>query len=133
MGIYNFKARFAPRILDGSKTHTIRPYRANSDAPGKTLHLYTGVRTKQAKLLMRVPCVRIESIAIRRIEKRDKVDLVDDVIVTIDGVELSRSECEAFSRRDGFENFTAMMEFWDGRLPFAGQIVHWNYKKGVTE
>ncbi len=133
MGIYNFKARFAPRILDGSKTHTIRPFRANADKPGNTLHLYTGLRTKSAKLLMRVPCVKIESLTMRRIERRDGVDLADDVLVTIEGIELSRSECEAFSRRDGFENFAHMIEFWDGRLPFTGQIVHWNYKKRVLE
>lgn len=114
MGLYNFKARFAPRILDGSKTHTIRPMRAFADKPGNTLHLYTGLRTKSAQLLMRVECVKIEKIEIG--------ELYD---VQIDGLYLAEDEREAFARRDGFENFDDMMNFWEGRLPFEGQIVHW--------
>jgi hypothetical protein len=114
MGLYNFKTRFAPRILDGSKTHTIRPLRAIPDKPGKTLHLYTGLRTKSARLLMRVECVKIEKIEIG--ERHD---------VRIEGLYLDEDEREAFARRDGFENFDEMMKFWEGRLPFEGQIVHW--------
>lgn len=125
MGLYNFKARFAPRILDGSKTHTIRPMRANADKPGNTLHLYTGLRTKSARLLMRVPCVKIETIEIEHHPERFLDEVPDFFSVTIDGVVLDRGECQAFARRDGFENFDDMMEFWSGRLPFKGQIVHW--------
>jgi hypothetical protein len=127
MGLYNFKARFAPRILDGSKTHTIRPMRAIADKPGNTLHLYTGLRTKSARLLMRVPCVKVESITMIPKKRRqwDVLNLVESVTVTIEGIELSLSECEAFARRDGFENFEDMVMFWTGRLPFKGQIVHW--------
>lgn len=121
MGLYNFKERFAPRILDGSKTHTIRPLRAIADKPGNTLHLYTGLRTKRARLLMRVPCVKIESIEIDACGH----ECMCDATITIEGIELDRSECEAFARRDGFENFEDMMTFWSGRVPFKGQIVHW--------
>jgi hypothetical protein len=125
MGLYNFKARFAPRILDGSKCHTIRPLRDRSDKPGNTLHLYTGLRTKSARLLKRVECVRIEEITIEHHPERFLDDDPNLFSVTIDGVVLDRGECEAFARRDGFENFADMMEFWSGRLPFKGQILHW--------
>jgi hypothetical protein len=118
MGLYNFKERFTVRILDGSKTHTIRPERSRPDKPGDVLHLYTGLRHKGARLLMRVPCVRVEAITME--ERKPGV-----FSVTIDGVSLDRSECEAFARRDGFNNFDDMMDFWKGRLPFRGQIVHW--------
>jgi uncharacterized protein YqfB (UPF0267 family) len=125
MGLYNFKERFTPRILDGSKTHTIRPKRAIEDKPGNTLHLYTGLRTKKSRLLMRVSCVKIEEIAIEYHPESFLDDEPELYSVTIDGVELDRGECEAFARRDGFENFADMMNFWQGRLPFRGQIVHW--------
>jgi hypothetical protein len=125
MGLYNFKSRFAPRILDGSKTHTIRPIRAIPDKPGKTLHLYTGLRTKSARLLMRVECSKIESITIEHHPERFLDDDPELYSVTIDDVVLDRGECEAFARRDGFEDFDEMMKFWEGRLPFEGQIVHW--------
>ncbi len=44
MGLYNFKARFVPFVLDGSKTHTIRAKRRYPAKPGDTLYLYTGLR-----------------------------------------------------------------------------------------
>ena len=52
MGLYNFQARFVPFILNGAKTHTIRAIRTNPDKPGNTLHLYTGLRQKGARLLL---------------------------------------------------------------------------------
>ncbi len=119
MGLYGFKERFAPRILDGSKTHTIRPLRAIADKPGNTLHLYTGLRTKRAKLLMRVPCVKVESILMYEDGYR--------LAIVVDGSDLEQDECEAFARRDGFTSLADMKSFWNGRLPFEGQIVHWKF------
>jgi hypothetical protein len=116
MGLYNFQARFVPFILDGRKTHTIRAARANPDKPGNTLHLYTGLRQKGARLLMRVPCMKVEEIVI--------ADLKPPVIF-IDGEQLNHAEEEQLARRDGFSNFAEMLEFWTGRLPFKGHIVHW--------
>jgi hypothetical protein len=43
------------------------------------------------------------------------------------------SECEALARRDGFENFAEMMEFWKDRLPFRGHIVHWLGARPTSE
>jgi hypothetical protein len=114
MGLYNFQKRFVPKILAGEKTHTIRAIRANPDKPGNTLHLYTGLRQKGAKLLMRVPCVKVEDILI-----------TPGHVVRIGGEYLAGDECEALARRDGFDSFAEMMQFWDGRLPFQGQIIHW--------
>lgn len=118
MGLYNFQSRFVPKILAGEKTHTIRAVRAHPDKPGNLLHLYTGLRTKKAKLLMRVLCVKVEEVHIRLVNGWDAgigVDLID----------LNDSECEALARRDGFQNFAEMMEFWKERLPFRGHIIHW--------
>jgi hypothetical protein len=125
MGLYNFQPRFVPKILAGEKTHTIRAVRANPDKPGNLLHLFTGLRTKRAKLLMRVPCVKVEEISISLAPENFLDDEAECVFVTIDGTVLHRSECETLARRDGFENFDEMLEFWDGRLPFHGHIVHW--------
>lgn len=86
MGLYNFQARFVPFILAGAKTHTIRAVRANPDKPGNTLHLYTGLRHKGARLLMRVPCVKVEEIEIDACGHECNCD----PFVAIDGVELNR-------------------------------------------
>lgn len=116
MGLYNFQRRFVPKILSGEKTHTIRAQRANPDEPGNVLHLYTGLRHKGAKLLMRVPCVKVEEIVITDTPLRR---------IVLDGTLLNFDEEESLARRDGFESFAQMLEFWKGRLPFKGHVIHW--------
>lgn len=129
MGLYNFDPRFVPKILAGEKTHTIRAHRAHPDKPGNTLHLYCGLRHKSVQLLMRVSCVKIEEIAISLAPENLPFDDGARVFVTIDGTVLHRSECETLARRDGFDSFDEMLKFWDGRLPFEGQIIHWRVIK----
>jgi hypothetical protein len=128
MGLYNFQARFVPMILSGAKTHTIRAIRKHPDKPGNVLHLFTGLRRKGARLLMRTFCAKVEEIEIRR--EKAMVDPPSGDVwyvnsVFIDGIRLSVDEREALARRDGFRDFCEMMEFWEGRLPFRGHIVHW--------
>jgi len=138
MGLYGFKAQFVPFILSGEKSYTIRAIRANPDKPGNTVHLYTGLRRKGARLLMRAPCVKVEEIEIkRRVEKFRNPDTrllerVEWYSVTIDGHELCGDEREALARRDGFSSFAEMMKFWqepEDRLPFFGHIIHWRKKR----
>jgi hypothetical protein len=121
MGLYNFQARFVAKILSGEKQHTIRATRANPDKPGNMLHLYTGLRQKGAKLLMRAPCVKVEEIEIKDGAFGDE----HHALIAIDGVKLDRSEKEALARRDGFTDLEQMIQFWRGRLPFKGHIIHW--------
>ena len=125
MGLYNFQQRFASKILSGEKTHTIRSRRKHPDKPGNTLHLYTGLRTKQAQLLMRPKCLRVEEIEIDACGHECNCD----PFVAIAGVELSESERDALAVRDGFADFNEMLEFWAGRLPFKGDIVHWKFER----
>jgi len=133
MGLYNFQKRFVPFILSGKKTHTIRAIRAHPDKPGNILHLYTGLRQKDARLLMRVPCVRVEEIRIEPVFTEPGSPLLGDGIVWIDGEELDEIEKEALAVRDGFEDFSSMLHFWNGRLPFTGHIIHWTLPKSSAE
>ena len=120
-GLYNFEKRFVSKILAGEKTHTIRAIRAHPDKAGNLLHLYTGLRHKGAKLLMRVPCLKVEEIEIDACGHECNCD----PFVAIAGIELNESEREALAVRDGFASFDQMLEFWAGRLPFRGHIIHW--------
>lgn len=117
MGLYNFQARFVPWIRSGAKKHTIRAMRKHPDEPGDIMHLYTGLRTKKAKLIDRVGCVKVEEIAI--------AEWHGTFLVRVDGEYLDGAEKERLARADGFKNFADMMAFWKGRLPFEGQIIHW--------
>lgn len=65
---------------------------------------------------MRVSCVRVEDIVITNTPLPR---------IVIAGQLLDLDEEEVIARRDGFENFADMIEFWVGRLPFRGQIIHW--------
>lgn len=121
--LLGFKERFVPMILDGSKTHTIRAKRAIAPRVGETCHCYTGLRQKGALLLGRWECVRVEDIEIQAHEIR------------IAGQALSPDERNMLAWADGFRSkgrhraFEEMMEFWDGRLPFQGDVIHWRYKR----
>lgn len=121
MGLYNFKPRFVPKIRSGKKRHTIRAKRVHPDKPGNTMHLYVGLRTKKAKLIARVVCVKVEDIEIR-----DGIFFDENhASVTIDGTKLDRDERESLAVADGFESFEEMIQFWRGRIPFKGDIIHW--------
>ena len=52
MVAYSLKPRFIPPILSGAKRQTIRAISRRRHAiPGETLQLYTGMRTKQCRLI----------------------------------------------------------------------------------
>ena len=121
MGLYNFRPRFVPFILGKKKRHTIRATRKIRDKVGSTAHLYTGLRTKKTVLLGRHPIIKVEAIEIF-----PRAGNEYDPIVYIDGVALTKDEREKLARLDGFENLAEMAGFWHGRLPFSGEIIHWN-------
>jgi hypothetical protein len=134
MGLYSFQERFVEPILSGRKKHTIRAIRKNPDKAGNILHLYTGLRTKKAKLLMRAPCVKVEDIRIEMRKYEGQSILCKGLTfphVIVDGIDLSADEKEALAYTDGFSTFAEMMAFWDGRLPFTGHIIHWRIPKNV--
>jgi hypothetical protein len=137
MGLYNFQKRFVVPILAHKKKHTIRATRRHPDKVGNIAHLYTGLRIKgAATLLGRFPIVKIEDIEISAgcvIRGRRcrclPLHCRRTARIWIDDQELSGDEREKLARLDGFRDFTEMQQFWKGRLPFKGQIVHWNPSK----
>lgn len=122
MAAYNFQKRFVGPIRAGTKHHTIRADRVDGRVPkvGEPLALYCGMRTKQCfKILDENPlCTRVEPI---RIEYGEALRFV----IIVDGCILDRGERERLAQADGFKDFDKMMEFWRGRLPFEGNIIHW--------
>lgn len=137
MPLYNFQKRFVPFIESGEKTHTIRGKRKYPAKAGDTLHLYTGlrqrgpiiqklasgdvVRQKMARLLMRVPCTKVEEIV-----------MFPNGEVVIGGNILSPDEAEQLAKRDGFTGHADRMKFWEGKLPFVGDVIHWRYPNAST-
>lgn len=120
-----FQRRFEAKVLDHSKRHTIRAKRKGKRQwrVGDVCDCYGDGRQKTMHLLGRWPCVKVQDIRIfeLRIARRQSMPAVE-----IDGVLLTRDERERLAVSDGFTSFARMMDFWEGRLPFRGDIIHWD-------
>lgn len=146
--LLGFKRRFAPFVEEGSKTHSLRGIRKLAPRVGETCHCYVDPRQKSMRLLGRWPCVKVSQAVIDASRASCRiacsnallVSRTELVKVTIDGVELSDDEREAFAYRDGFRSpafegryFTEMIEFWSDRLIlnpiWNGHLIHWNFSR----
>jgi len=141
--LLGFKRRFAPMVEDGSKTHTIRGTRKLTPKVGEICHCYVDPRQKTMRLLGRWECVKVEEISIEGGWEAHSGEFFG--AVHIDGNRLDGDELDLLAWRDGFRHpcsgdpkqglgyggcFELMMEFWRGRLPFAGHVIHWKYSPG---
>ena len=129
--LLGFKRRFAPFVENGTKTHTIRAIRKRRPRVGEVCHCYVDPRQKSMRLLGRFPCVKVERISIY--ESESAISSYG-VSVNIDGVSLDATEKDALAHRDGFRSggFKEMLQFWKGRLPFEGEVIHWRYTKLIV-
>lgn len=129
MPALNFKRQFVAHIRSRRKRHTIRAKRKRPIKPGETLYLYTGMRTKACeKIIPPVTCAKVEDVRIEMQKYKGNGVLargLDFPAVIVEGNELSGDEKESLAYADGFDSFAEMMKFWDGRLPFNGDIIHW--------
>ena len=125
----NFQRQFAPKILSGAKTQTVR---ATARATvGDMLPLSTGQRTPNCVLLMETECVGLTQGVIDR--KRVTLYRQNDNGRTII---LEGENMESFARLDGFENSNEMILFFESRkrkFPFHGWLYGWIPNVPVTQ
>lgn len=125
MVAYSFKARFAAPILSGTKRQTVRADRKRHARQGEELQLYTGMRTKQCRLIGRATCRSVLPIAFNFKAGR----------VTVEGLFTigTAAELDAFAVSDGFADWSELRGFWKaehGAIErFSGVIVHWGELK----
>lgn len=122
MVAYSFKTFFAPKILDGTKRQTIRADRRRHARPGEEVQLYTGLRTKQCRLIARAKCENARLITL--------CFLYGGVIRIRQPTKWEDAGClHDFARADGFESWPAMVEFWreqHGAInEFEGVLITW--------
>lgn len=143
-----FKARFEPFVKDGSKQHTLRDIRKGTRqiVQGDRLDCYGNVRQKTMHLIGRWVCIRVQ-VAQFRFAVANGTEYPR---MSIDGVELSPDERDAFAWRDGFRHafptpkeinlkpysystdgcFSMMMQYWiaeGATFPFEKQLLHWKF------
>lgn len=87
------------------------------------------------RLLGRWECVKVETIVISKtgcvyLAPRLWVQewLRDNPSAQWEFVKLSADEKDSLAKADGFQGgFSEMVQFWDGRLPFIGHVIHWAF------
>lgn len=118
--ILGFKPQFKPKILDGTKIHTIREDKQDRWKIGYWIHFACGVRTKNYECFKQDICCGTQKIEIKWIDSTF-------VRVWVDDRPLAGIEVAALARQDGFENERQFFEWFD--KDFKGKIIHWtNFK-----
>jgi hypothetical protein len=125
MPLLNFMKQFVEPIRARTKRHTIRATRKIPIKVGDKLYLYCGARHPGAFRILPEPvaCSMVQPIVISEYGMWSACGKMN--LVFVDGVQLAPDECELLACADGFPDFQTMMAFWEGRLPFTGQIIHW--------
>ena len=115
---FSFQTEFVPLIESGQKIQTIRSTRRCEK--GQPMHLYTGLRTKQCKLIAVKKCAYTWQVII---EPRG-VTLGDEPNLVI----LDRAHSDLFAVADGFLNYPAMYNWFLERYKqevFHGFLHRW--------
>lgn len=128
MTAYSFKQRFIAPILAGTKTQTIRADRRRHARPGGQLQLYTGMRTKQCRLIALATCAAVGKIIISFVGPGNvKIELPGEAGPIRSGMYGPRwgavHDLDTFSRRDGFTNWDDMRAFWRAE---RGDVSEWD-------
>lgn len=123
MPAYSFKKRFADPILSNQKLQTIREVGKRRHArAGERIQIYTGMRTKQCKLIATRICSSVHQILLLIMPRQE-------IEARIDGKVLGELELNALVRADGFEDVADMWKFWrdnhKGVDKFDGLLIKW--------
>lgn len=118
---------FKEKILDGSKTQTIRKFRKYPIKKGDKLCLYWHLRQKDCEKLGDTTCIEVFPILIFKDYWIGEQRLF---ISEHDGKMFVPTETERFKEivtRDGFKGPEEMLQFFESRylLPEVFQVIRW--------
>lgn len=125
MVAYSFQKRFAPPIVQGTKTHTIRGHRKRHARLGERIQLYQGMRTRFCRKIIDDPkCTKLMPIQIY-------YDTGAVSRIVMDNIDLPEDGLDSFAASDGFTDLNDMHRFWmknhelDGAC-FDGVCISWD-------
>jgi hypothetical protein len=114
MPTLNFQKRFVPRILNGTKVHTIRIIGKRLHVAGEMLYMQTGPRFKPERFMTR-PCIRVREIVLHEetltIWNEDRSGFIVPPLDT-------------FARADGFDSWQELSRFFIHPVP-PTQLIQW--------
>ena len=117
--ILGFQQERVPKILSGTKIHTIREDKHRRWKTGRKIHFATGVRTKNYNQFKLGFCVSVQTIT---------MDFrVYPVPFIVDGKLLSTVDKLRLVENDGFDNYFDLFNFFGKPYDyfFSGVIIHW--------
>ena len=125
MTAYSLMGWLAPAILDGSKPHTVRSNgkRVHAKA-GDTLQLYTGMRTKDCRLLKTVQCIGSWQVHLPCSKAHGPL------VWSINGHSMGTETMWEFAINDGFADVFHMTE-WLLKThgeDFTGTLIAWDWR-----
>lgn len=121
--ILGFKKQFVPKILDGSKIHTIREDKHDRWKAGRTAHMATGVRTKDYHQFDQQECTGTQKIEIIHYKPHEIRPFGGCPKVFVDGRELPLNEVDTIAKNDGFDGLSDFCDWFN--KDFSGKIIHW--------
>jgi hypothetical protein len=126
MPALNFQPRFAALVQRGEKRQTIRLPRRQPIRVGQMLYLYTGLRTKQARLLREAVCTSVGPVEITDGIHEKTAIPYDPGILYVNGMRIGFGK-DAFARADGFDSWADMVAWFKSThgLPFHGHLITW--------
>ncbi len=128
MPAWNFKTRFADLVVSGAKVHTIRAPRKDGRLPkvGDPAYLYTGMRTRECRLLRVAKVEAVTDIAIFPTSGRIYIKRGSLNHRSGEGF-LTEAENNRLARLDGFDGeleFFNWFEEYHGETFFA-HLIEW--------
>jgi uncharacterized protein YqfB (UPF0267 family) len=125
--VLGFKKQFVPLILNGTKIHTIREDKKNRWKVGMTIHMATGVRTKEYNQFATAKVTKIEHIEIKWILPSKASTALNSrgvqVYINDKNITLECEKIDALVKNDGFNSRSDFFEWFN--QDFKGKIIHW--------
>lgn len=123
--IINFQKQFVEYIECGTKKSTARKptQKRLTIKAGDTLRLYSGLRTKQCRLIKECVCTAATKVIIHR--------GLGAILGEYEYTYWSGLEIESLAKKEGFENASKMREWFEtqhkiSQTPFEGILIEWD-------
>lgn len=123
--LLGFKKQFVEPILQDEKLHTIRDDVHDRWQPGKTIHMCTGLRTKDLNIFKVKPCISVQKIVI---------DTYHEGICILNYAHVIRhdwlqpTEIQILIRNDGFKHSSDFWEWFRGDSNMVTKkLIHWTH------
>lgn len=121
--IISFKPQFVPKILAGTKIHTLREDKTNRWQAGRKMHMYTGRYTATDRQFIKAAeCVSVQQVLLfpenRWIGVHNKAGVMQY---------LTKFEIEEFARNDGFDTLEAFWQWFTTTQTL--KLIHWTDKR----